>query len=347
MRKKRKTAVAALTRLLRGGSAPVPLPVLLDMWRHGFGGWSYIYYELHEQSRFEAYLPDLAMRAVSDLNGPVAKLLATNKLVFERVAGRFVRVPEVRALLSRGTVVPLGEGSAPGSLPALLAEVRAHGPVILKPVDGGKGRGVYRLEAAAEGLLLNGAAVTDEEATRRLAGLEATMVNPLVPNAPYAEAIFPAATNTVRVVTMIDPASGEPFVAASVHRFGSLGSAPTDNASRGGVTVRVDPETGELGYVHALDARGRVRHWDVHPDTGAPVRGVVVPGWRRATEALLDTARKLPMLLYVGWDVVVGEDGITLLEVNTTPSLHVQAHFPYLEDARIRRFLEHHGVVRA
>lgn len=380
MIERKKVVTRALSRLLKRETAPVPLGALLNNWRHGFGGWSYLYYELGRHGRYDDYLPDITMRDMTALNTGSGKMMLTNKLMFERVVGKLARVPPVLAMVGRGTLVPIASPELRTA--ADLAEYcRAVGPLILKPIDGMKGKGVLRLSSgqatradpgagartdtdagpgsdtrggtaadqgpdiAGDVLQLNGREIAPADLAKTLAKLDNYLVVTFVRQAGYARAIFPDSANTMRIVTMIDPATDRPFIAASEHRFGVAASAPTDNVSRGGLSCRVDPDTGRLGP-GICDGRTTIVRTNVHPETGAKLEGVEVEHWREAKDMVLNVAQALPFAPYVGWDVLVSDDGPVLIEGNAGPSMHSQMHFPYLLDERVRRFVEHHGVWR-
>jgi hypothetical protein len=53
-----------------------------------------------------------------------------------------------------------------------------------------------------------------------------------------------------------------------------------------------------------------------------------------------------PYLPYVGWDVVVTDDGIRILEGNSNSGLDgIQHYGPLLADPRVRRFYESRGAM--
>ncbi len=358
MLERKKVVKRALNRLLKKETAPIPLGALLNNWRHGFGGWSYLYYELDKHGRYDDYLPDITMRDMTALNTGSGKMVLSNKLLFERVVGRLMRVPPVLAMLGRGTLVPLASPELRTG-EDLAEHCRTVGPLILKPIDGMKGRGVLRLSAGrttgadpaaganadveGDALFLDGKEIALFDLAQTLSTLDNYLVVTFAQQAEYARALYPDSANTMRLVTMIDPANDRPFIAASQHRIGTAASAPTDNASRGGVICRVDPETGRLGQGTQDVGTGVIR-CSVHPETGAPIEGVEVEGWDQATESVLRVAEALPFAPYVGWDVLMSDDGPVLIEGNAGPSMHCQMHFPYLLDERVRRFVEHHGV---
>jgi hypothetical protein len=312
----------------------------LELWRSGYRGLSRTIYASHGEAHNEAdYLPDTARLETFFLNGSFARGILSDKLLFTKIVGATLPVPEIVALIERGEVFALGEASPP-TLKALAAR---HGSLVLKPSDGTRGRGVHRLENDQ----LNGKPVGPAELATLARSLDNYLVTKTVAQAAYAQQIFPGSTNSLRVLTLTDPDTGEPFVARAVHRFGSADTVPTDNWSRGGLCANVDPEAGTLGpgVKHAKRTGGRLKWQTHHPDTGAAIAGILVPHWHEVTRALIEAVQRLPFLVYVGWDVVVTETGFCVLEGNNNTDLDLlQVHGGLLRDVRVRRFYEHHGV---
>ena len=91
------------------------------------------------------------------------------------------------------------------------------------------------------------------------------------------------------------------------------------NLHQGAVGVGVNMGTGRTGK-----GVWHNRIVDVHPDTGAPIQGLQIPGW----DALLEMAARcfeITGLGYLGVDVVLDrERGPLMLELNARPGLAVQ-----------------------
>ncbi len=104
---------------------------------------------------------------------------------------------------------------------------------------------------------------------------------------------------------------GEPFIAFAVHKFGTRDSYPVDNWRWGGITALVDLETGEIGTPISYSGSGVYGRYECHPDSGAPIMGVRIPKWKERMDEILCLAKSLPFLRYVGWDVAIGDDGVT------------------------------------
>ncbi len=289
------------------------------------------------------------------LNGP-HWLLLEDKLWWNRLMQPFRPfVPEIFGTVISGRFHPLcsefalgrdAQAGASGWLDLLLER---HGVLVMKPIRGGRGHGVHVLRSQGGRWLWDGWFHPPDTARQRVAGLHDYIVMAFVQQHPYAAEIFPHSTNTMRILTLIDPDTHEPFVAAAVHRIGTARSVPTDNVSGGGMSSAICLETGELGPAAITKTRTLQLAWHKrHPETNAEITGTAVPNWRQVHELVLSAAQYLSFCPYIGWDMVVTkeEPGLSFIEANDHPWTHVhQIHGGLLRDPRVRRFYEYHGVV--
>ncbi len=327
-----------------------PLKKRVEMWRAGYSPESYALYDLSPAHAAE-YLPDKARlksfssdKATSTffINGPFARNVLDDKLLFTELLAPTLSVPRILGFIERGSLFVPGQGGPQG----VLGLAEAFGSVILKPSDGSRGRGIYRLDW--EPRTLNGRAVTPDGVLGLTGKLDNYLVTEVVRQAAYAKTICPATTNTVRVITFMEPGTSEPFIARAVHRFGTFETQPTDNWSRGGLCAAVDLRTGVLGpgVKHAKRTQGKLEWQPHHPDTGEAIEGVRIPRWQGICDALLETVRKAPFLTYVGWDVAVTDDGFFVIEGNKNTDVDLlQVHGGLLKDPKVRSFYEHYGVI--
>jgi glutathione synthase/RimK-type ligase-like ATP-grasp enzyme len=317
-----------------------PLKRRIEIWRSGNRDVSHKMYDLSSTGTLN-YLPDLARLETYFINSSLAKDILGSKLLFAKLLEPYLTVPNMVALVIHGKV--FAEGRAGEGIVALADR---HGSIVLKPSRGSHGRGVRRLETSP--LRLNGERVSEGELQALVATLDNYLVTETVQQAAYAESIFPQTTNTVRVMTFVDPDTEQPFIARAVHRFGTKDTVPTDNWSGGGLCALVEIETGRLGrgVKHIVRTGGKLAWQSHHPDTGAPIEGIHIPGWAQVCDALLGAVRALPFLLYVGWDVAVTDNGPCIIEGNGNPDIDLlQVHGGLLSDPRVRRFYEHHRVI--
>ncbi len=312
-----------------------PLSYRLWLYRNGFLSESGVLFGLTE-SNVESYLSSIDMYLrTHELNGR-ASVATEDKQLFQQLIGTHYAeyLPTVYGRIDGGDFVRSTE-SADSTGRSLEELVAAEGKLVLKPIRGGGGDDVY--------------VVDDSAALSQIPMHNRYVVTEFIRQHEYAATIFPDSVNTVRLLTMIDPETNEAFIPAAVHRFGTVESGPVDNWSAGGMTAGIDRETGVLGRaVTYPGTRDRLWH-DAHPDTGEPIAGVEIPGWKRVREVVREIATTYgDTLKYVGWDVVVTADErpFVIIEGNSAPGVTtIQPHVPLLADPRVKRFFRHHGAI--
>jgi hypothetical protein len=342
----------------------IPLQRRFWLWRHGFLSSAAVLYDL-DGNNYQRYLSSYQRERAAWLNGK-RNVAFDNKLVFHWMTepfddhrvetygllrnGRFHTIESLQPAAVDGSELVTSPQRSSGTAAAaewVTDRLREDGSLVLKPVTGGGGKDV-RICSFADGTCwVNGDEHSPDEFASMVGDLDEYLVTETVEQAPYADGLYPEATNTLRVLTMYDEAADEPYLAGVVHRIGTDRSAPLDNLVRGGLVAEVDREDGTLSEaVRYLGAEQLVWH-DTHPDTGAQIAGTTVPGWPAVRERLLDMAAAFSHAPYIGWDVVVTDEGdFTVIEGNNCSGVRVfQVHRPLLDDPRVRRFYERHGIV--
>lgn len=315
---------------------------LLEVWRHGFVARQGILFDF-DRYGYDAFLSEFERkRKLPRLNKNTAlfkdKLLA---FLFFREIG--TPNPRVFAFADRRGQVFLGGEGAHDGIEGLL---RRQGKLVVKPRDGAHGRGILVLEDRGGTTLANG---TEVASISNLID-DRVIVSEFVEQHDYAREIFPGAANTLRVISVREHATGEPFVVSAIHRFGTRRSQPVDNMELGGLSAGVDIATGTLGALAAIPGAYLRHHeplaWlDKHPDTGVRVTGTLVPHWDDIVRELNRTMAALPEYNWVGWDVLVTAQGFSVIEGNTGPGITFQVHGPLLQDDRVRALFEARGVL--
>lgn len=321
-------------------------------WTHGYRSEAMLLYRSDKPWR-EGYLSDGAQFRTVNISGWNV-VLTSNRLAFHGLmTGITDRLPQLHGHAYLGSFTPAGGGRALPLADAIRELLRRQRRLIAKPLFGSSGgRGVLRLEqdGVTGRILCNGQPLEDASIleTRRLMGNH--VVTAFVEQAEYARRIYPEASNTLRVQTMVDPETCQAFCALAMHRFGTSVTRPYDGWGEGGLITPVDLESGRLGtgVLRPRGGRSYVPRTDVHPETGMPVRGVVIPAWATLVREMLEVADAVgDRLPYVAWDILVTDDGFAILEGNSYPSFQaMQLWGPVLDQPRIRRFFVDHGVVK-
>lgn len=324
-----------------------PRRKLPGLWRRGFLGESWVLYDLARNDRRD-YLSDYARFTRTRLiNGGYAAVL-DNKLIFDRFLGRnCAALPRTHGILRQGRLLdPLGEVPELPAADLIFEELCGGGAIVLKPLTGGGGHGLALLRRGESGYSLNDTAIGKAELRRYIEERGNTLVCDLVAQHPALAELYPATTNTLRLVTLQDERC-EAFIAAAVLRIGTRASWPTDNWTRGGLSAAIDLESGRVGQAVAYPAGSDRLHWQSrHPDSDAEIAGMAIPHWQEIREGVLAVFRALPVLKYVGWDVIVTPEGFCILEGNNYSDVNLlQVHRPLLSDTRVHAFFQRQGVI--
>jgi hypothetical protein len=228
-----------------------------------------------------------------------------------------------------------------------LNHLKSEGDLILKPRAGSGGYGIRALSWHDGKILVNRKVKSESDLRLLLSKLNNYIITEFIEQHDYAAALYPKTANTIRIVTMWDMDKGEPFVAFAVHRIGSNASYPVDNFSKGGFSAFIDISKGQLGQMVTFPEFGRLIWHKTHPDTDSRIEGIKIPLWNEILDFILVIAKKLDLLPYIGWDVIVTKEGFKIIEANYNTDVNLlQIHKPLLTDSRIRRFYQHHRIIR-
>lgn len=181
-----------------------------------------------------------------------------------------------------------------------------HAQIIAKPLVGSCGRGVEKLDVAQLG--------GPEACYDRIQsfGVPYELEEVLIQH-PAVSAIYPHAINTLRAVTV--NYKGQVHLISTCFRIGNHGKH-VDNFNNGGMVVPVDEKTG-IVTDRGIDKSKNL--FEVHPMTGAPIKGFRFPEWEEAMDMVKRAATVVPQIGYVAWDVAFTVNGPCLVEGNDFP----------------------------
>lgn len=321
---------------------PLPMQRRLQLLSSGFLSESDAIYDLQNGDAGD-YLSDYARFHRCAINR-YPHLLNDKVCFYWLMRGAGAPTPHLFAVIEHGAATMLDESGRSLSIAAALCEA---GRAVVKPRDGTNGRGVFFVTATQDGALSIGDQPSGVLAMMQALSEGAFILCERLDQHDYAARIFPHTMNTLRIMSFIDPSNGEPFIGRAVHRFGAARSGNVDNWSAGGLSAPIDLAAGVLGTAAGHPAKHGRERYAAHPDTGAAIRGIVIPGWEAIRRAVTRLAGLMPGNPYIGWDVLVTPNGFSVIEGNTTPDVNlIQVHGPLLADERIRRFYKHHNVIQ-
>lgn len=314
----------------------------------GFIAESTILYNL-TMKNFNYYLSDYQAMNTRDINHQSAYFL-NNKVAFGDMLEGLAEMPATLAIIQNREFISRTELFYDAKTLVDYLQADSLRKVVIKPIFGMEGQGVWVVNWEDGKVRMNDQLLSSEAFQRYLLSLEVGyFISEYICQGQFSQSLFPNSVNTIRMLTMIDPANQQAFIAASTYRVGTNLSAPTDNFRRQGLSVAVNPVSGRLGRAAMIPQNGQLQWYENHPDTKKQLTGRIIPNWEQVTRCVLDVANyvyQTKQIHYVGWDVVLTDTGISLLEGNSIPgvSLH-QVHHPLLTNPDVKRFYAFHGVV--
>jgi hypothetical protein len=191
----------------------------------------------------------------------------------------------------------------------------AAATVCFKEVEGHGGRGfvaadVFRTPALRFRKRGDGEELNAEELIVAL-GPGARVVEAYVDQHPAYSTFNPTSVNTLRIWVL--RREGQVGTRLAFLRIGRQGSL-VDNRSAGGIVAPVDVTTGRMAV--ALDGKPSRQEYATHPDTGAPIEGVVLPMWVEARTLAEQCLSVFPYMNFAGMDVAMTPIGPVIIEAN-------------------------------
>ncbi|WP_254863551.1 sugar-transfer associated ATP-grasp domain-containing protein [Halovivax gelatinilyticus] len=300
-----------------------------------------------EESNLDRYLSNWEHMKARKINGRLGHVHRNKSMFYYAMTPEWSdAIPDCYGLIRNGQLDQLPVSVHAGS--DLLSCVESAGAVVVRPQEGSGGEDVHIVSDEPDGFAIDGSAVTRHGVKQLSAEAEGCLVTEYIEQGPFARSLYPDSPNTLRFLTMVDPETTTPYIAAAVQRIGTDASVPVDNWSKGGIAANVDIESGTLSHAVSYPEGSHRGEHEVHPETGAQIAQRTVPDWDAILDEILAMADYLaPLTPYVGWDVLLtGEGSFKVIEGNDWPDVDViQPHVPLLADERNRRFFEHHGVI--
>jgi len=294
-----------------------------------------------KNNKAKNYLSEFDWYKSRDINGHYSHML-NNKVVFAETARQFCPVPEIYCV-KKGQRLAGMHGVKIDSYEDIGALLKEKGAFVVKPVNIGKGLGVKVVKLMGDKLVVNGMQTTERHF---LKGLEKTTnwhIVEFAQQAEYLNEIYAPSANTVRMIVLRSAETQEFELCFAVQRIGASWTGAVDNGSRGGLIANVNVKTGEMSEARTLHD---LEVYECHPDTGAQIKGVVIPNWESIKKGVLDASANFPYLDIIAWDILPTDEGFTVIEANTSSGVNIIQLWGPQRYGRLGDFYREHGVIR-
>jgi hypothetical protein len=303
--------------------------------------WSKYLYRFFDGIDHTDYMSDTANLSAEQINVNGADFLNDKSRLRERIPVEWL-IPDY-GTIENDVWSPYGDYDPP-------EEILKTSRCVIKGVGESSGDGIIFSDCADNDLLDE---IFDNSYSEKL------LVSKWVEPHEYARKIWPNSGNSLRF--LVYSPEGEPSkIAACVHKWGTKFSGHLDNWNKGGLTTQVlnGRLLGTMEDFTTIDQRGgngslreptfpeQPNIFGYHPESGIRIMGVEIPFWNEAVEMVLSASEILrDDLPYIGWDVIITDDGPRIIEGNPWPGIQlIQVHCPLFVDLDFKKFMHDHGV---
>ncbi len=135
------------------------------------------------------------------------------------------------------------------------------------------------------------------------------LLEPKIKEIKSLEDFHPWSINTIRIVTVYDDKKDVVHFMNARIRMGN-NKRNVDNFHASGIGANIDIET---GIINSIGYDMFENTYIKHPLTGKQIIGFQIPYWEECKKFAEKAAKHLPSVRYVGWDIVIMENGEFLL----------------------------------
>ncbi len=307
-----------------------------------FGGYladQYVLYDFDHNDKNE-YLSEFDWYRSRYINEPF-DFMMNNKVVCAEVLKQYVRVPTTYAVKNKGFLTSTDDKYT--SYEDLYELLKEKKKLFIKPFGAGKGTGVNQFQYINGKPYIGIKRSSRKEIINYMRKNDDWMISECMQQHSYSSNLYDKTVNTIRLITMRDIETQKIKIFFAVQRIGTSATIPVDNGSRGGLVSKIDLETGELSEARSLHS---LEVHEVHPDSGAKIKGAVIPGWQDIKKEILALANKVSFMHFIAWDILVTEEGICIIEANTSSGVNIIQLWGGQRNKELGDFYRYHKAIR-
>lgn len=188
--------------------------------------------------------------------------------------------------------------------------------IFIKPAEGGGSKGIFVFHKNDEGDYITSKNILfDRIFLSSIGKAHDYILQPGIVQDPQISKMYPESVNTFRIIT--ENKNGEIRVVCAMLRIGR-GKNEVDNASAGGVFIKIDINSGKLSpYAMSYDGE----KFPEHPDTHFIFQQVKISRWNEILKFAEKSAGKLPFFTHLAWDIAITVNGPVAIEANLGPGI--------------------------
>lgn len=207
----------------------------------------------------------------------------------------------------------------------------------IKLIAGSLGKDFYKIKYVDNGFYINEKQISEKEFKTFIKGLNNYVITEYITSHKEISKIYSKSPNAMRLI-VINEDEGPQIIYAFI-KFGTEESGVIEHVHAGGIMSEIDLENGCYSNPKSFK-NGILIDCPVHPDTKVKIEGEI-PYWDFIKEKTIEIGNYLPQLRYMGFDIVITNEGFKILEVNSHPGIGlIQAFKPLLMENPTKEFYQ-------
>lgn len=307
--------------------------------RHGFLPSTVLALGINEEN-YMNYLSDRDYYSITPFNGKYHAWV-NNKITLKYLLGDMASyMPRYFFQIQKdGTILKLFEcpkgieATSEGVLKLLYQEKS----LAIKRIEGLGGAGFYKAYLGeGNAIYVNDRLYSEADFVDFISEIPNYLIMEYLESTGLPASIYPKTSNSIRVI--YGKHEGKWYNIGNFIKFGNAGSGYVDNLYGGGISCPVDGK-GTFSFGYAME-NGIMIRIDEHPDTKVALSGQL-ECWNEIVQMAMDVMEHLPQLSYCGFDFVISDKGIKILEINDMSGLKtIQKNTPLLQNREDNFYLK-------
>lgn len=211
--------------------------------------------------------------------------------------------------------------------------------LFFKPIDAECGAGIFCVSLRGNTLYFDDAPISHECLSKKLREKNGRyLIQTRLVQHPEMNRLYAHSINTLRIVSVHNPKTGDIEILHSLLRVGAHGNI-VDNWAKGGLAIAVDAD-GRLSqygfYKPNFGDKAKC-----HPDSHVEFQTFVVPYYQEAIDMVKRFHRLLSGIHSIGWDVAISPQGPVFIEGNDNWEISLHQAFIGLKRKVKQLFIEY------
>lgn len=306
-------------------------------YQQGFASYKMKYFGMNREN-YEDYISDFVFYNKNNYMNRKFESWFDNKMnTYYLLSPMKENMPRHYWYINDGKIMPLDiEKNNNGTVNDIIELIKGK-CIAAKACTGGHGVGFYKFEYIEGEFYANNEIIEEKEVKNILSKLDDYIITDYVkPDKKYHVLCGDNTFVVIRVITIFDEQDGAQLTSAVV-RLGTK-AAGTVCDYEGTIYCGLTMDEGIMYKPLYRKRDDWFEPYENHPDTNVKMEGHKIYDWNSLCELVKRVSRYVPMTPYLVMDIIPGEDGFKILEINSHGQpIRFEPYYPFMKNKYNRK----------